>query len=280
MTWSAAPPSDQLSGYELEYWTDLDGDGQRQENETLRRTLPASQLSDEYAFANSTEQPLVVKVRALYERPLVPGAWSSDVTVQRDTTVAAATLTSTTDEYVRGTAEPGATIVLNMGEQTYETTADATGAWEIGFAAPLAAGSYESILTTTDQHGNTLRAQHTLKVPVIVIPSVKTALLQPELALVPEASQQLLQPQQPATAPVVLAATQQRSSRVEPAAAVQEAAASPRPTAAVVASERGWVMFGVTWYWWIMIAAAGVVGGFFVRCRLLRPTTTEAIGRA
>lgn len=72
------------------------------------------------------------------------------------TTPADGSVTGDTTPDLGGTAEPGATVTVEVdGAPLGTTTADGTGAWTLPLPTPLADGPHEVVATATDAAGNT-----------------------------------------------------------------------------------------------------------------------------
>ncbi|TOD26475.1 hypothetical protein CGJ69_23815, partial [Vibrio parahaemolyticus] len=54
-----------------------------------------------------------------------------------------------------GTTEPGATVSITIGENTYQTIADGKGDWSLTITDELPDGLYDYTISVTDKGGNT-----------------------------------------------------------------------------------------------------------------------------
>ena len=89
------------------------------------------------------------------------GVGSDEIDFEVDTTAPAVTVTDPVEgssvndstPTISGTTEPGATVVVTIGEATYTTTADATGNWSVD-VDELADGSHVATVQATDRAGN------------------------------------------------------------------------------------------------------------------------------
>ncbi|MEB3327767.1 MAG: Ig-like domain-containing protein, partial [Candidatus Sericytochromatia bacterium] len=107
------------------------------------------------SLGNATEPSTPFTV--VIDRAAPSSATLEGLTPDTDTgSVATDGVTSSVVPVVRGTAEPGARVALELGGETLTTTASATGAWSFALKAPVALveGSNAYTVTVTDLAGN------------------------------------------------------------------------------------------------------------------------------
>ncbi|MBX3271645.1 MAG: hypothetical protein KF729_15370 [Sandaracinaceae bacterium] len=106
---------------------------------------------------------------------------TSTFTVDATTTVAITapangSTTSDTMPTIRGTAAPGATVVVTVdGVEVGTVTADAAGHWEVPLTAPLADGEHRAEATATDAAGNMATDTSTFTVDTMTFVTVESA---------------------------------------------------------------------------------------------------------
>nr|WP_111656736.1 Ig-like domain-containing protein [Isoalcanivorax indicus] len=88
-----------------------------------------------------------------------------------DTTTAIPTLDQDGETHdatptLTGDAEPGATITLTVGGDTWTTTADASGHWSVEIVDGLPNGDYTVTVEATDTAGNTASGDYTLSIDI------------------------------------------------------------------------------------------------------------------
>jgi lamin tail-like protein/Big-like domain-containing protein len=141
---------------------------------------------------------------------------------------------------ISGTTEPDAKVTVAVAGQTIITTASPTGGWSVTLA-PVADGTYVVTITSEDAFGNAIQEQHTFTVGPL---SISTLLGQPGL-FAPFATPTPVAPQTP-TAP-------------DDSEVLGEQTTNPsvdqNVRAAIAATEAGWQLFGVMWYWWLLGAS-------------------------
>ncbi|WP_392421772.1 Ig-like domain-containing protein [Edwardsiella piscicida] len=81
-----------------------------------------------------------------------------------DSGVANDAITNNSKPILLGTAEPGAIIKVVIGSLTLTTITDAEGNWSVSPSSNLPDGSYDYIVTATDEAGNSTTTQNTLTI--------------------------------------------------------------------------------------------------------------------
>ena len=135
-------------------WTVTDA-GSHNANWTIE-----ARVTNTLANASGTVDSQSVSYDASTPTPLT-GSLTHDATNDTGTS-ATDNLTNNTKPALSGTAEANSAIAVTINGLTYNTTADANGAWSVNVTNALADSTYTASITSTDVAGNSTTANATL----------------------------------------------------------------------------------------------------------------------
>lgn len=191
--------------------------------------------------------------------------YSTDTVAPAAPTAAVTSASTDTTPAFAGTAEANSTVSVTINGVTYLTLADAVGNWSLEATTPLAPGSYTATVTATDNDHNTsdptVLPFTVTSQPAVV--STTNGTISPIARTTSTPNFASVFFSTPATE-----STQSNDDEDSEATLGAQTKKQTAKTSAVEATDSGWNIFGLAWYWWILILAAlaGLVW-FFVRRR-------------
>ena len=183
---------------------------------------------------------------------------SNTLTLTIDTVAPAVTVVAVTSEgdtpTITGTAELGATLTVTFNGVT-STIANTAGNWTFTSPTALANGEYLFSITARDAALNGTTA--TSNVTVSVTPAPGFTVSPPIIS--------------PAAAAVLGASTENNDGAANVAGATDD-----KTAAAVNSDANQGKIFGLAWYWWILILAALAAIGWFIAAAIRRRNEEQA----
>ena len=261
--------------YEVSYWNDIEGSPFKESSpwnsDITNYSSSLGVYNDQFTQGEGTHYFAFRSCNAINEC----SAYSAPFQVTYDTTAPALDISETTTEgdvpTVSGTAEAGSSIVVtisgdDIATQTYTTTADEDGNWTVT-GTQLELGTYQIAVVATDKAKNSTTENATLIIQEEVIDNGGDTGTGEGEGNTSGDDEDSSNDGNPATNPVVTIVTPiitnpasivgvQGATDDNTADDAAAAGATDDKTAAVDTDATDGTIFGLAWYWWILILAA------------------------
>ncbi|MEO5950429.1 MAG: Ig-like domain-containing protein [Candidatus Saccharimonadales bacterium] len=267
---------DDAAHYEYKYWNNIPSSAYN--TEASAYIVDNGQSLTRSGTFNQGEGTHYIQVRAIDSAGNV-SAWSSTFTVVYDVTAAVLTIdpsadtTDTTPTITGTTTHISQPIVVTVDTIEYDATINPDGTWTITVSTPIALGTHTITATSKDEAGNISSVTSNVAITEVSAPLGDT-ISSPILALAQEL---------PATTIVTSPITGQVSggnvsdtattndgntSDVLGAQTKKSDTTTPTEVVGTIAStSQGWKIFGLLWYWWLLIAALALVACWLLGAR-------------